>query len=319
MRAVTVVIPVYNAERFLPGCLAALDAQTYPDVRPVLVDDGSTDGSAAVCEAYTRRNPAARLIRKANGGAASARNAGLDAADGEYVAFWDADDLAAPWMLEALVKLCERESADIAQCALLTVPQDAKNADFTRGGDAERASGAQAIGWLYGPRYIETVSPCSKLCRREVWGGLRFPEGHICEDEAVVHEVLYRARRVARTDAALYAYRQSEHSVMRERGSLKRLDILWALERRSAFLREQGLTDLLRVNERLLTGQYIHYYNYLKRECAQNEQTRQKERELLGRFRERARADQTAGMKRKLMYAAYSLCPSAERLIHREK
>ena len=105
---------------------------------------------------------------------------------------------------------------------------------------------------------------------------------------------------------------------MRTKGSLKRLDILWALERRSAFLQEKGMRELWRVNERLLTGQYIHYYNYLKTECEQTAQVRAKERELLIRFRERARADRDAGWKRRLMYAVYGLWPGAERWINRE-
>ena len=110
----TIVVPVWNAGEFLPVCLASIEAQTFPGWRCVLVDDGSTDGSGPVCDEWAARDSRFSVIHKENGGASSARNAGLAAADTPWVYFFDADDAMAPCLLEAALSTQKQYPRDLA-------------------------------------------------------------------------------------------------------------------------------------------------------------------------------------------------------------
>lgn len=110
--AVSVVVPVYKAEAWLPRCVESLLAQTLADLELLLIEDGSPDGCAALCDAFAQRDPRVRVIHKENGGASSARNAGLRAARGRYLAFVDSDDLVSPFLLQTAVEAAAAHPGD---------------------------------------------------------------------------------------------------------------------------------------------------------------------------------------------------------------
>lgn len=114
MPNVSVIVPVYNVERFLPKCIESILAQTYRDLELILVDDGSVDGSGAVCEAAVERDARVRVIHRTNAGVSAARNAGLDAARGRWVCFVDGDDWVLPEYVEYLLDLATWADAPIA-------------------------------------------------------------------------------------------------------------------------------------------------------------------------------------------------------------
>lgn len=114
--AVSVVVPIYKVERYLGDCVNSLLAQTFKELEIILVDDGSPDGSGAMCDAYAARDSRVRVIHQENQGAGPARNAGLAAARGEYVIFLDADDIYHPQMLERMVARAEKYRADVVIC-----------------------------------------------------------------------------------------------------------------------------------------------------------------------------------------------------------
>ena len=104
---ISVIVPVYNVEKFLPRCIESLQAQIYENIQIILVDDGSTDGSGKICREYADRDDRIHLIRQENAGAPAARNRALRMAQGKYVYFMDSDDWAEPTMLEDMYKLAE--------------------------------------------------------------------------------------------------------------------------------------------------------------------------------------------------------------------
>ena len=110
---ISVIIPVYNVEKFLAECVDSVLAQTYTDWEAILVDDGATDASGAMCDAYAAKDPRIRVIHRENGGLSAARNTGLKAARGEYVYFLDSDDYIEPDTLALLLETAEREQADV--------------------------------------------------------------------------------------------------------------------------------------------------------------------------------------------------------------
>ena len=124
MPAISVIVPVYQAEALLPQCVESVLAQTFSDWELLLIDDGSRDGSPALCDGYAARDPRIRVFHKPNGGVSTARNLGLEQATGPYIAFLDADDAFEPAALETLWYLREKAGADSAGCAHYNVTPD---------------------------------------------------------------------------------------------------------------------------------------------------------------------------------------------------
>ena len=124
MPAISVIVPVYQAEALLPQCVESVLAQTFSDWELLLIDDGSRDGSPTLCDGYAARDPRIRVFHKPNGGVSTARNLGLEQATGPYIAFLDADDTFEPAALETLWYLREKAGADSAGCAHYNVTPD---------------------------------------------------------------------------------------------------------------------------------------------------------------------------------------------------
>ena len=124
---ISIIIPVYNVKDCLPVCLDSVSGQTYTDVEVILVDDGSTDGSGAICDRYAQADARIKVIHKPNGGVSAARNTGLSAVAGEYVCFIDADDCVHPQYLEYLKKAIEAAGADLAICDYVKVTEYPEN------------------------------------------------------------------------------------------------------------------------------------------------------------------------------------------------
>ena len=113
---ISVIVPVYKAEKYIEACVQSILSQTYDDFELILINDGSPDASGTICDALAAGDHRIRVIHKENGGAATARNAGLDAARGDYIAFVDGDDLIHPQYLELLLAMLQKDKADVAWC-----------------------------------------------------------------------------------------------------------------------------------------------------------------------------------------------------------
>ena len=121
---ISTIIPVYNVSTYISECMESILSQDYPDLEIILVDDGSTDDSGRICDAYAQRDNRIQVIHQPNGGAAAAKNAGLRVASGEYLSFVDSDDSLEPGAYAHMVQLMEAHGADIVQCAFRDVFKD---------------------------------------------------------------------------------------------------------------------------------------------------------------------------------------------------
>ena len=182
---VSVIVPVYNVAPYLREALDSVVNQTYKDLEIIIVDDGSDDGSASICEEYASSDPRIKLIHQANNGLSGARNTGLESATGDFVSFVDSDDSVSPVFIEKLVNAINSASASIAICRYSAI--------FASGSmDGVAASSVFPIindGLYYRHEAIKllvdeklSVNVCNKLFRRELWSDVRFPEGHFYED-----------------------------------------------------------------------------------------------------------------------------------------
>ena len=212
---VSVIVPVYRVEQYLSTCLDSILDQTYPNLQIILVDDGSPDRCGEICEEYRRRDARVQVIHKENGGVSSARNVGLQAAEGEWIAWVDSDDWISQDMVEYLLDGALQNRADAAVCGRYEVHPKKMYAHGPE--TAGVLTPEQALRKLLdvNDREIENYL-WDKLWRRSLFEGIRFPEGKTFEDFAVVFRLFERCERIACLPEAKYFYLQRSGDIMRD-------------------------------------------------------------------------------------------------------
>jgi glycosyltransferase involved in cell wall biosynthesis len=229
---VSIIVPVYDVEAYLQACVGSLTRQTYQNLEIILVNDGSTDHSGAICDELAQTDARVRVIHKENGGLSSARNAGITAANGELIGFVDSDDLTDDRMFARLVEVLTQTEADLVKCGFVRFPD---------GSEPRREHKRPSP-----PVVVESPRQClealvqmqinpavwNKLYRRELIGDLRFPEGKIHEDQFFTPQICLRTRLAAIIPEQLYFYRLRPRSITSDRYNPRRLDAIeaWLLQ-----------------------------------------------------------------------------------------
>lgn len=224
MCTVSVIVPIYQVEAFLPRCLDSILAQTFADFELILVNDGTRDGCPAIMDAYAEKDARIRLIHKENGGLSSARNAGLDVAKGRYIAFVDSDDYIAPTLLEDAVRAAEETGAEQVLFNYRIVDEQGVHEPYLKFEseiiDLEQM-GLAAYFYRYWMPYRHGQEAWSKLYRREVIesNGLRYaPNVEIfAEDTLFSAMYLLHTKRIAALSEAYVYYVQRGDSLMAAR------------------------------------------------------------------------------------------------------
>ena len=244
MPRISVVVPIYNVEQYLPACLDSVAAQTVADFEVVMVDDGSTDGGPELAGEYARRDPRFRLVHQENAGLSAARNTGTDAAGGELLAFLDSDDVLPPNAYELLLGALDATGSDFATGNVHRL---------TRWGTSQSAFLAKTFARTQLKTHVTRFRPLiadrtawNKLWRRSFWDsqGYRFPEGMLHEDIPVVVPAQFAARSVDVIADPVYLWRireGGELSITQRRLEQRALlDRMTAIERVSRHLAEHG-------------------------------------------------------------------------------
>lgn len=219
---VSIIVPVYNAEYYLARCVTALTSQTYQNIEILLVDDGSSDGSKQLCQSLAQEDTRILVFSKVNGGTASARNYGLDHANGEYVAFVDADDYVSTQYVEIHMHLIRNLQAQISVCGFFRtkmMEQSFPMYDL----DTLPSQSVASNEYLYRmcDKNKTTASIiCNKVYKKSLFQNSRFPEGRPYEDLASTHIFVGLATQIAVTEEKLYAYFMTDNSVTRGTYSL---------------------------------------------------------------------------------------------------
>ncbi len=240
---ISVIVPVSNVAAYLPRCVDSLLAQVYQTLQIILVDDGSTDGSAAICDAYAEQDTRIEVIHQPYGGVSDARNAGVDAARGDYILFLDSDDEADPQYASKLYHTLIEHDLDISQCCLLRVRNGTPVNPLDVRPEVQIFDGMQMQMRIFNRDRYFTMCLCGKLFRRSLFDGLRFPVGRINEDESLIYLLMYRARRVGVIDDYLYLYHYNSESITERKYNIHRLDSFYMLREKYAFYKEQGHTE----------------------------------------------------------------------------
>lgn len=235
MDKISVVIPVYKVEKYLERCVNSVRNQSYENLEIVLVDDGSPDHSGEICDKLAKDDKRIKVIHKENGGLSDARNAGIEAATGDYVAFIDSDDWYDPDMLALLHRLSREHNAEIAECSYRSVWKDCIRAETNCSGRVFEFTPAQAIESNLDWKYCKPVA-WNKLYRADVIGTTRYPVGKLHEDEFTTHLFYLAAKKIVYVDVALLNYERRNLGSITASFKPKNLDAC------EAFLQKTKLT-----------------------------------------------------------------------------
>lgn len=203
---VSVIVPVYNVQEYLARCVDSILAQTYRNLEVILVDDGATDSSGAICDRYALQDARVRVIHKANGGLSSARNAGIDIASGEFLEFVDSDDWIEPDAVESMLELALEHNVELVVGGRYDVK--AKTGEKKKGLcpiKTEVISGEDLVGRIFRWDHCDSAAP-DKLFHRRLFASIRFPYGKVCEDVPIMYRIVLDAGRAALLNKPIYNY-----------------------------------------------------------------------------------------------------------------
>ncbi len=210
---VSVIVPVYNVEAYLCRCVDSIVNQTYKNLEIILVDDGAKDASGAICDDYAARDLRIRVIHKENGGLSSARNAGIDAARGEYLEFVDSDDWIEPDAVESLLGEALTHQTELVVGGRWDVSD--RTGEKKRGMCPPRQeviSGEELVGRIFRWDHCDS-SACDKLFSRRLFREIRFPHGVVCEDVPIMYKIVLDAARIAMLPKPVYNYYHRSGSI----------------------------------------------------------------------------------------------------------
>lgn len=258
---ISVIVPVYNVETYLEECLDSIQNQTYTDFEVLLVNDGSTDRSKAICERYCKENRRFHLLNQENQGLSAARNTGVAASRGEFIAFVDSDDMILANYLETLMHYM-REDVDIVESQFTVSNEEFLAKSFKEPSILFEGNSQEAVKIF--PKHVLNVNAVTKLYRRSIVEAVPYIDGVIFEDVYCGIGMLKYIRKIIKIDYKGYYYRQHQASIMHRTFTPKNLDI---------FTVSDQLIDLYSDREELLPyiGSFLvhvatmHYQDYIQK------------------------------------------------------
>ena len=220
---ISVIIPCYKVEKYLPVCVESVLSQTYGNFEIILVDDGSPDKCGEICDAFASKDRRIKVIHKENGGLSDARNVALDIMKGEYVVFVDSDDYISPTHIESLYVLIKKHDAQIAinnRCSFFGNEKPKIKTKYDRD---YVFTGTESVEVMFYQGLFDTTA-WGKMYKYELFFGIRYPKGLLFEDLPTIYKVLLKADKVVYNDNQSYFYRQRHDSIEGQSFSKHKLD-----------------------------------------------------------------------------------------------
>lgn len=259
---ISIVVPIYNAEKYIFNCVESIERQSYKNYELILVNDGSCDRSKQICDELAIKNNKIIVINKKNGGAADARNVGIDRAKGAFLCFVDADDYIHENYLEVLYANIIKYGCDISMCQF-QISHKLKPELIEEQEEVRLLTNIEAMYECCSINKTVFMTPWCKLFKKELFREIRFPVGRTFEDLATLHKVMYKAEKIVFSNLKMYSYYMSPNSVMRKKYSLLNFNSEnQAQDERIEFYRAIGIDDLYQ--KLLISVQRNRVANYCK-------------------------------------------------------
>ncbi len=216
----SVIVPVYNVKQYIDKCITSILDQSFKDFELILVDDGSTDGSGEMCDAFLKHDVQIKVIHQKNQGLSGARNTGIRVAKGDYLVFVDSDDWIEPDMFSNMVHFSEIHHADIVVCRGQIVEADGTISRYIGYDSLEMMSRVEATKEILKDEKMQSFA-WNKIYKKELFEGIEYPVGRIFEDTATTYKLFYKCNKVVCIPYVGYNYRMNSNSITHE----KRTDI----------------------------------------------------------------------------------------------
>lgn len=242
MDLVSIIIPVYNVEKYLERCILSVLSQTHKELELILVNDGSTDQSLQICQKYETLDKRIKLVNQKNSGASAARNTGLKCASGSYIAFIDSDDYVSKNYIKNLLLAAKEKNLDLVQCCYV-LANDKTNSfpdDTYNSSDLKVITKADALN-----QRAYKVVIWGKIYKKELFEGFQYREGSIYEDDASYYIFVDRANRIGILDEVLYYYYMAPNSVIRNQKKNKSIAFIDIYSERIEYFKNQNKVELL--------------------------------------------------------------------------
>ena len=241
---ISIIIPVYNMERYLDRCVKSVLEQTYTNIEVLLIDDGSTDSSGALCDRWALKDSRIRVVHKENGGLSDARNTGIDASTGKYLSFIDSDDYVSDNMVELMYAALMTNQSDMSICNFSFVDEEGiplteMNQDSPI--KNETISGFDAIQKLFVPKGWFYHLAWNKLYKKSLFSDIRYPTGKYAEDAFIGHRLFGKCNRVTCIGDICYCYTQRSGSIVHSKNSKYYLHDAESFLDRAIYCEELGL------------------------------------------------------------------------------
>lgn len=241
MNLISIVVPVFNVEKYLNECLDSIVYQTYNNLEIILVDDGSTDNSGEICDSYGIRDKRIKVIHKQNGGLSDARNVGIKIAKGKYITFVDSDDEIAKDMIEYLYIMLKRSNADIAVCQRSLIDEDGKailTQTEKKCKDIIIQGYEECMKAYLKTSDIDTVA-WGKLYKTSLFEDVSYPKGRYHEDVFTTYKLVAKSKTIAIGYEKKYLYRIRQGSITQIAFSKKHMDAITGKEKQAEFIKKK--------------------------------------------------------------------------------
>lgn len=262
---ISVIVSIYNVEKYLKRCLDSIINQTYKNLEIILVDDGSTDTSGMICDEYQKIDKRIKVYHKKNGGLSSARNYGINKAHGIYIGFVDSDDCINKKMYEILLDNMNKTNSDISIGSVFSFENDNElNRVYNDKCVTRYFDGNEKFRNLLEEKNFDSILVSNKLYKKKLFDKVLFPMGKIHEDAFIMHHLFDEANRIVYTTEYLFYYFIRDNSLSHSY-NLKRLDEIDAVRDRLKFFKQKRFVDTnyYEMALRSYVGYLIKHYWYL--------------------------------------------------------
>ncbi|UOY06093.1 glycosyltransferase [Muricauda sp. SCSIO 64092] len=260
-KKISIIVPVYNAERFLKRCVDSILNQTYGNFELILINDGSTDSSGHICNEYSAKDKRVLVINQKNQGAATARSAGLDKCSGDFIGFVDSDDWMHPKMLEIMMGVALKENLDIVECDIIETKNDQVEFPEINTYNYRIENYLEAI-----KRIIKNTqfSNWRRIYSRSVIGNYRYTLNKTSEDVFLTIDIVKKVDKLAYIDAKLYYYYYNESGTTHSAYSIDKLDSVEAgLYVQKTINENEKDSELLMITQKHILGKLLMHYKKL--------------------------------------------------------